>query len=200
MQREQASSRRAEAPYITIVSGLPRSGTSMMMRMLEAGGMDVVTDQLRRPDEDNPNGYYEFEKVKKIKEDDAWLPQAYNKVFKMVSMLLSDLPRHHQYKVIFMKRNMQEVLLSQKKMLDRNAKEVGVEDNKMADLFNSHLKSTYNWLQKQDHIETLYVNYNEMIREPNRNVQLIIDFLEQPLDSARMISIVDRNLYRNIAS
>ena len=91
---------------ITIVSGLPRSGTSMMMRMLEAGGMEIVVDNIRKADEDNLHGYFEYEKVKKIKEDSSWLDNTQGKVFKMVSMLLYDLPSDRSYQLIFMKRNM----------------------------------------------------------------------------------------------
>ncbi|HLB25802.1 MAG TPA: adenylyl-sulfate kinase, partial [Nitrospirota bacterium] len=105
-----------EKGFVTIVSGLPRTGTSLMMKMLEAGGMPVVTDSIRGADVDNPNGYYEFEKVKEIKKDKAWLMDARGKAFKMVSMLLPDLPREFRYKVVFMEREMSEVLASQKKM------------------------------------------------------------------------------------
>ena len=104
---------------ITIVSGLPRSGTSMMMRMLEAGGMEVVTDNIRKANGDNPHGYFEFEKVKKIKEDSSWLDETFGKVFKMVSMLLYELPSDKNYKIIFMKRNMKEIMASQRIMLKK---------------------------------------------------------------------------------
>ena len=87
---------------IKIVSGLPRSGTSLMMQMLDSGGMEVVTDNIRTADVDNPKGYYEFERVKKIKEDSSWLKDTRGKVFKMVSMLLYDLPSDEEYKIIFM--------------------------------------------------------------------------------------------------
>ena len=110
---------------ITIVSGLPRSGTSMMMKMLEAGGLEAVTDEIRKADEDNPKGYYEFEKVKKIKEDSSWLEDVKGKVVKMVSMLLYDLPSDYSYKIIFMRREMNEILASQTKMLGRKGKSKG---------------------------------------------------------------------------
>src|SRR5436309_9885827 len=101
---------------IIIVSGLPRSGTSLMMQMLDNGGMEVVTDNIRTPDTDNPRGYYEFEQVKKIKHDTAWLPSTRGRAFKMVSQLLYDLPPSEQYAVIFMERDLDEVLASQEKM------------------------------------------------------------------------------------
>jgi hypothetical protein len=83
---------------VNIVSGLPRSGTSMMMKMLEAGGMEALTDNIRKADIDNPKGYYEFERVKQIKEDQAWLDDAKGRAVKMVSMLLLDLPEGYNYK------------------------------------------------------------------------------------------------------
>jgi len=113
---------------ITIVSGLPRSGTSMMMNMLEKGGMEALTDNIRKADEDNPKGYFEFEKVKKIKEDSSWLEKTRGKVFKMVSMLLYELPLTYKYRIIFMKRDMDEMLSSQRKMLEREGKEGNTDD------------------------------------------------------------------------
>src|SRR5262245_12295550 len=104
---------------ITIVSGLPRSGTSMMMSMLEAGGLGALTDGIRAADEDNPKGYYEFERVKKIKQDTAWLADAKGRVVKMISQLLLDLPAAYQYRIIFMRRNIDEILASQKQMMVR---------------------------------------------------------------------------------
>src|SRR5437660_7651564 len=104
---------------IIIVSGLPRSGTSLMMQMLENGGVPVVTDNIRTADTDNPKGYYEFEQVKKIKQDASWLPGTRGKVFKMVSQLLYDLPAGELYRIIFMDRDIDEVLASQEKMLER---------------------------------------------------------------------------------
>ena len=130
---------------ITIVSGLPRSGTSLMMQMLDSGGMEVVTDNIRPPDEDNPKGYYEFEKAKKIKEDPSWLKDMRGKAFKIVSMLLYDLPADEKYKVIFMKRNMDEILSSQNKMLERLGQNPNPDDE-MGELFAKHLNKTFNGL------------------------------------------------------
>src|ERR1700757_2956947 len=98
---------------IIIVSGLPRSGTSLMMQMLDQGGVEVVTDHVRTADTDNPRGYYEYEQVKKIKQDTSWLPATRGKAFKMVSQLLYDLPAGERYRVVFMERDLDEVLVSQ---------------------------------------------------------------------------------------
>jgi len=126
--------------FVTIVSGLPRSGTSMMMRMLDKGGLPVLADSIRVADEDNPRGYYEFEPVKKTAEDASWLEDAEGRVVKMVYRLLYDLPSNRRYRVIFMRRHMDEILASQKKMLVRKGMADNVPpDEEIAALFNSQL-------------------------------------------------------------
>lgn len=184
--------------FITVVSGLPRSGTSMMMKMIEAGGMEVVTDDIRKPDKDNPKGYYEFEKVKQIKRDASWLPGTMNKAFKMVSMLLLELPPGWWYKVVFMRRNMDEILASQRKMLARKGLESSTPDDRtMRDLYKKHLDSIDEWLKRQSHIDTLYLNYNEVLETPFKKAKQLSRFLLNRLDVDKMAGIVDRSLYRN---
>lgn len=187
-------------PYITIISGLPRSGTSMMMRMLEAGGMDVVVDNIRQPDEDNPKGYYEFEQVKKIKEDAAFLDHAYGKAFKVISMLLYDLPKEKKYKTIFMRRELTEILASQRIMLHRHGKSVQSDDADIGRIFAKHLHDITAWLAKQNNMEVLYVSYNEMMTRPRTNVEAVNRFLGNHLDVAKMVAVIDHTLYRNRAS
>ena len=185
------------AGFVTIVSGLPRCGTSMMMRMLEAGGMELLVDHVRRPDEDNPKGYYELEVVKKIREDDSWLEGAAGKAFKMVSMLLYDLPADRNYKVIFMKRQIDEMLASQRKMLERNGKSVANYDNgEMKRLYGNHLGEIEKWLGEQRNVDVLYVNYNDTLSSPGESALKVIDFLGNRLDMAAMLTVVDKSLYR----
>src|SRR5262245_64679278 len=132
--------------FITLVSGLPRSGTSMMMKMLEAGGLEVLADHVRTADEDNPEGYYEFERVKKIEHDHAWLDDARGKVVKMISALVKHLPPTHRYKVVFMRRNLEEVLASQRQMLIRRGKPTDTtSDPKMAQSLTNHPRRTEQW-------------------------------------------------------
>ena len=182
---------------IIIVSGLPRSGTSMMMRMLEAGGMSILTDNKRVADDDNPRGYYEFEKVKKIKEDSSWLEDCHGKAVKMVSALLFNLPPHKTYKVVFMKREMLEVLASQEKMLKRLGRNgADVSDGEMHEKFEKHLQKIENWLSMQGNIEVLYVNYNKVIRQAEENARIINQFLGGRLNVEKMSEAVDRSLYR----
>jgi hypothetical protein len=181
---------------IAIVSGLPRSGTSMMMKMLEAGGMEVVVDNLREADEDNPMGYYELETVKQIKGDASWLNSVQGKVVKMVSMLLYDLPLHKNYKVIFMLRKMEEIIASQQKMLERKGDRNVTDDEEMIKLYNTHIQKIEKWLEQQENIEVLYLNYKDIIENPHKNAQMINKFLNNTLNVERMVQTVDKSLYR----
>jgi len=181
---------------ITIVSGLPRSGTSMMMRMLEAGGMNVAIDNIRKADEDNPKGYYELEKVKEIKNDYSWLDNVQGKVVKMVSMLLYELPSNRTYNIIFMKRGIDEILSSQRTMLHRKGNRSDINDKEMGKLFNSHLEEIENWLVGRKNIRILYINYNDVIKDPRKISQVISHFLNKALNIEKMVETVDGSLYR----
>jgi hypothetical protein len=192
--------KRQMQSYITIVSGLPRSGTSMMMRMLEAGGMAVVVDHIRTPDADNPNGYYEFEQVKKLKEDVTFLDHMYGKVVKMVSMLLYELPQDKTYKIIFMRRDLTEVLASQEIMLQRNGKSVPGDGTDLGRIFDKHLGEITSWLAQQDNMQVLYVNYNEVMAQPRTSAEAVSHFLGNRLDVSKMVAVVDHTLYRNRVS
>ncbi len=181
---------------ITIVSGLPRSGTSMMMTMLEAGGMDVAVDNIREADEDNPKGYYELEKVKDIKNDYSWLDNVQGKVVKMVSMLLYELPSTRDYNIIFMQRDIGEILASQRTMLQRKGNRSDINDEEMGKLFNRHLKEIENWLAGQKNMRVSYINYKNVIEDPRKIAQVISHFLNKALNIEKMVETVDRSLYR----
>jgi hypothetical protein len=184
--------------YTVVVSGLPRSGTSMMMKMLEAGGQMILSDNIRQADANNPNGYYEFERVKKLKEGDfAWIPESKGKVVKIVTGLIMQLPSDHKYKVIFMQREMGEVLSSQKKMLGRLGKENDkVADEKMAKIYQEHLKQVNAWIARQPNIEVLYVNYNTMVGDPCDSLQKVNEFLGGEMDVNIMAGVINKELYR----
>lgn len=184
---------------ITIVSGLPRSGTSMMMKMLEAGGLPALVDQVRTADIDNPKGYYEFERVKQLPGDTAWLPEAEGKAVKMVSMLLYELPKGRQYQVVFMRRAMPEILASQKKMLLRRDANMVVDDAEMKQLFEGHLKNITAWLGEQSHLKVIEVWYNDMLKQPAAEAKRLNTFFGGTLDEAAMSAVVDETLYRNRA-
>jgi broad-specificity NMP kinase len=183
---------------ITIVSGLPRSGTSMMMKMLEAGGLPSVTDNIRTADEDNPKGYYEFERVKQLpKGDVAWLPDAQGKVVKVIAALLPHLPGGYQYRVVFMQRAMPEVLASQRQMLIRRGEDPDkIPDDVLAKLFEKHLKQVDDWIAQQPNVARLDVNYNEMLKNAQPFIEQIAMFLGNQLDKTRMATVVDPALHR----
>jgi len=182
---------------ITIVSGLPRSGTSMMMKMLTAGGLELLTDNIRAADEDNPKGYFEFERVKQIENDKAWLEDARGRVVKLISALLKHLPSAYNYKVIFMRRAMPEILASQRQMLIRRGEPADtVPDDKMAAMFNKHVAQVESWLAAQPNIDVLYVSYNEVMKDSRPHAERINVFLGGSLKVDEMVSVVDRGLYR----
>jgi hypothetical protein len=187
----------AKQPVI-IVSGLPRSGTSMMMRMLAEGGLSIVTDEIRRADDDNPNGYFELEVVRQLKDgNSAWLKEANGKVVKVISSLLEYLPQDYEYKIIFMERDSKETLASQKKMLDHRGETSRLSDDEMEQQFRTHLAAIKPWLMRQPNMEVLYVKYNALIAEPAPSCAKIVDFLNLPLDQTRMLAVPDKQLYRN---
>jgi thioredoxin len=190
----------SERPYITIVSGLPRSGTSMMMRMLEAGGIPALTDDLRSPDEDNPNGYYEFEDVKSIEDNSAWIEGAQGYSVKMVYSLLKHLPADRDYRIVFMRRDVSEILQSQKQMLERNGIETDIPDATMKALFERELQQFYAWLPSQTHLNLINISYNELLCRPEPTVGLINLHFDQSLNVAAMTALVDPTLYRHRAA
>ena len=182
---------------ITIVSGLPRSGTSLMMMMLEAGGMPVLTDHIRTADADNPKGYYEFERVKAIERDQAWLKEADGKAVKMISALLKYLPQNYAYRIIFMRREMEEILASQQQMLIRRGELTDtVSDERIAELSNEHLQRVATWIDDQPNIDVLYVNYNEILKDPLTQARRVAEFVDIDLNVEKMSQVVDSSLYR----
>jgi hypothetical protein len=187
---------------VVVVSGLPRSGTSMTMQMLAAAGVSVVTDGIRQAGEDNPKGYFEDERVKdlhKDNEDRSWLRNARGKAVKIISFLLKDLPATNNYKVIFMKRALPEVLASQKKMLERRNEVDESGDDRMLELWENHLWRVSYLLKHADQFESLEIAYSDVIGDPLREARRIRDFLELKADPQTMARAVDETLYRNRA-
>jgi len=184
---------------VVIVSGLPRSGTSMAMKMLEAGGMELVVDNIRTADEDNPKGYYEDERVKELAEmdDKSWFKGARGKVIKVVSSLLNSLPTNNFYKIVFMRRNLHEVLASQSKMLDRRNEESHTDDQELLAMYESHLEKVQFQLRFRPYFDALYLDFADVVAEPAREARRIADFVGGGLDTGRMAAAVDGSLYRN---
>lgn len=181
---------------ITIVSGLPRSGTSLMMQMIDRGGIPALTDEIRSADRDNPKGYYEFEPVKQTKDNPGWLGDARGKVVKMVSSLLYDLPASESYRVVFMRRDIEEILDSQEKMLLRLGKPVA-DRSAIRMAFDVHLKRLMEWLPDQKHLNLLELSYNELLTNPRDEIARLNLFLGGHLDTETMVASIDPQLYRN---
>lgn len=183
-----------------MVSGLPRSGTSMAMSMLEAGGLDVVSDGVRVADESNPRGYYECERVKQLDKDidKSWLEGARGKAIKIISFLLPHLPETNNYRVIFMHRNTDEVITSQNKMLSVRREPAGsTTGEQMAVLYQDHLDKVKNLLTSRPCFDVLDVRYGDVVGRPVEQAERITQFLGGALDVPKMAAAVDRALYHN---
>jgi hypothetical protein len=182
---------------ITVVSGLPRSGTSLMMQMLVAGGMAVLTDGARSADEDNPRGYFEYEAVKRTKRDASWVPLAVGKAVKVVYALLRDLPADHEYRVIMMRRDLSETIASQREMLRRSGRAgTDIGDPKLRDLFARELEKTSAWLREQPNFRVLEVEHRDCLKYPGEVAARANHFLGETLDEAAMAASIDPSLYR----
>ena len=189
-------------PFIPIVSGLPRSGTSLMMSMLAAGGLEVLTDQLRTPDDDNPVGYFELEDVKKlIQGEHSWLSRSNGKAVKVISTLLPYLPDGYHYRIIFMRRAIEEVLASQRRMLiNRGENPDKVSDDQMAEMFETDLQQSERWITSQAHTTRIDIDYKQLIANPRPLVAEINKFLGGGLNEDKMLSVIDPSLYRQRSS
>jgi len=186
---------------IVIVSGLPRSGTSMAMKMLDAGGLAQMIDGIREADVDNPKGYYEDERVKDLHkmDDKTWVKAARGKALKVISFLLKDLPDENFYKVLFMRRHLDEVLASQNKMLDHRGEPNETPDDKMKEIYSDHLKQIEALMKQRPNFEVLYVDYTGVLNDPATWAKKVHAFLGLPLDVEKMSTVADKDLYRNRA-
>ncbi len=187
---------------IVVVSGLPRSGTSMVMKMLEAGGLAVLTDGLRTADEDNPKGYYEVERVKGLAKetDKGWLTEARGKGIKVISFLLKSLPPGFNYRVVFIRRDLEEVLASQRKMLARRGEAEETPPERMRALFEDDLWRARFQLKQRPEFETIELDYSAVLARPMEEARRVAAFLGHGLDAEAMAAAVDPQLYRNRAS
>jgi len=186
---------------VIVVSGLPRSGTSMAMKMLEAGGVPIVTDGQREADIDNPKGYFEDERVLRLAEaaEKAWLRGSRGKAIKIISYLLRHLPSDNNYKVVFMRRDLSEVLASQAKMLERRGETNDGDDQRMRELFETDLWKAGYFMKHAAHVEAVEIHYSEVLADPEGHARLIAEFVGGSLDVQRMAEVVDPDLYRNRA-
>jgi hypothetical protein len=183
---------------IVVVSGLPRSGTSMMMRMLAAGGVPPLVDGIRAADVSNPNGYFEFEPVKGLDKggDQSWLPTARGRAVKIISQLLTWLPETYDYRVIFMHRALDEVLLSQQAMLERRGEHDG-DPARAREIYTAHLAQVERFMAARSCFRVLPVQYREAVADPAAAAAQVATLVGRSLDQRAMIGAVDGSLYRN---
>jgi len=182
---------------ITIVSGLPRSGTSLMMQMLEAGGMPLLTDRERKPDIDNPRGYCEWEPIKLLPKEPNRIDEAEGKAVKVITQLLLSLPPGRSYKLIFMERPLPEVLASQDEMLKRRGPTDSVDPALLASAFRNHMKEVVAWLEQREDIPVCRMGYRKVLSDPSGSAKTVRDFLDLELNVEAMALAVDPSLYRN---
>ena len=182
---------------ITIVSGLPRSGTSLMMQMLAAGGMTLLTDYERKADEDNPRGYCEWEPIKSLPKRPDLIDEAEGKVVKVITQLLMAIPEGRDYKVIFMERPLPEVLASQDEMLRRRGKTDALSHELMTKAFRDHLADVQAWLVRRTDVAIHRQGYRKVLQDPIICSTAIRDFLGLDLNVEAMAGEVDPSLYRN---
>jgi hypothetical protein len=187
--------------FVTAVSGLPRSGTSLAMQMLRAGGMPLLTDAMRPPDADNPSGYLEYAPVLRTATDASWVAQAPGKAVKVVYALLRQLPPGFEYRVLWMRRRVDEVIASQERMLARRGAPAGaaLSRERLAAVFAAQLAETETWLAQQPSFRVLALDYNEMVAAPQTAARAIDAFLGGGLDLEAMMGAVDPLLYRRRA-
>ena len=182
---------------ITIVSGLPRSGTSLMMQMLVAGGMTALSDGEREADTDNPRGYLEWERIKTLPNDPACIAEGEGKVVKVISKLLLSLPAGHEYRIIFMQRPLPEVLASQDQMLRRRGTFKQGANPAITAAFEKHLREVYAWMDARPYVKAMRLPYHDVLKQPKEISQKLIEFLEHPLNIDAMVQQIDSSLYRN---
>ena len=183
--------------HIIVVSGLPRSGTSLMMQLLQAAGIPLLTDDHRPPDENNPKGYFEFKAVKSLSTDASWLPLAKGKAVKIISHLLVHLPDHFQYKIIFMNRDLKEIIRSQNKMLDRFGKAKGkLSEAQLAERYALHLHQIHQWLKQRSNISFTDISFNHLIQSPKNEWPKVQGLLNLTVSSQQVLRVIEPKLYR----
>lgn len=183
--------------FVTVVSGLPRSGTSLMMQMIAAGGMSVLTDGQRAADQNNPRGYFELEAVKHTRTDHSWLDQAGGKVVKVVHLLVPNLPANREYRVIFMQRDLFEIIASQRAMLRQQGRPAAsLPDAKLAEIFAKQVAEVRQWLSRNPNFQVMHLSHRDVIEMPLAAAQQIATFLGGDLDPKRMAAVVEPALYR----
>jgi hypothetical protein len=201
--RQKLFPHRAQGASITVVSGLPRSGTSMMMKMLEAGGLEIMTDSERTADIDNPKGYFEYERIKDLEKetDKSYVREGRGKALKVISFLIKDLPDDNDYRVIFMRRDLEEVLASQNKMIQRlGTDDTSAQEEAMKEAYRNDIVRTRLLCKNRPNYELIEVHYSATVGNPTDTASKVNAFLGGTLNEDDMRAAVDGSLYRNRAS
>jgi hypothetical protein len=198
LRRKLAGTNRGEP--LVVVSGLPRSGTSMMMKMLEAGGVAIWSDQERTADIDNPKGYFELERIKNLEKetDKSYLRDGRGKAVKAISFLIKDLPDDNDYRVIFMRRDLEEVIASQEKMIARlDQGDTSADAEALKEAYRNDIVRTRLHCKKHPNFELIEIHYRAAIEDPAAACRAVNEFLGGGLDETAMREAVDAALYRN---
>lgn len=181
---------------VTIVTGLPRSGTSLMMQLLNKSSLEILSDGIRQKDISNPEGYYELEAVKGIVRDNSFLKEAQGKVVKIVAPLPIYLDRTLNYRIVFMRRDIEEVLRSQEKMLNKDQTS---EREKFRTIYEMHLNKTYQFFEANS-IPYIDIQYKQLLNDSQDELQKLIDFLDLSSSVDELLSVIKVDLYRNKAN
>lgn len=181
--------------WITVISGVPRSGTSLVMQMLAAGGYPLLCDDARPPDVHNPRGYLEYAPVKALRRDTSWLPEARGRAVKVIHALASVLPEGFDYRLVLVRRDLHEVVASQEAMLPRPLED-GLGAERLVEIFSAQLAELDAWLAGQPHFRVLRLDYAALLTEPRAAAAELAAFLEGELDTEAMAAAVDPALYR----
>jgi hypothetical protein len=186
--------------FVTVVSGLPRSGTSLMMKMLAAGGLTILTDESRAPDADNPGGYCEFAPVRYTARDASWVTMARGRVVKVIYGLLSHLPPDEEYRVVLLQRDLEEVVDSQQAMLERSADEgAALSRDELIAGYRRQLDQLERWMIEQPNFIFTTVSYNDLLNDPLPQLAGVTNLLGRPLDTQAMSNAIIPALYRQRA-
>ncbi len=184
--------------YVTVVSGLPRSGTSLVMQMLAAGGMTVLSDGRREADDSNPRGYFEYQRVKNLKADNAWLGESQGKAVKIIVQLMPYVPPGYRYRVVVVERDLDEIVASQRAMLEREGRSgAQISDAQLKRVFAAQSSRVRRWMQNQGGIDVLTVHHRQLIENPALPSAQIAEFLDGQVDVELMAKVVDMSLYRS---
>jgi len=182
---------------VIVVSGLPRSGTSLLMQMLAAGGIPLLTDAKRLADPHNPNGYFEFDPVKRTAASTAWVEEAVGKAVKVIHFLIPHLPPGYRYRVLFIHRDVREVLASQQRMLESDGRRgADLPPERLAEILSRQVRQALDWAARQVDVSVLNLEHRDLIRDASREARRINQYLGGTLNESAMTAAVDPALYR----